>query len=237
MKKIYTYILIGVALIALIFMLLMLSPWLNIENIQINGIKTIEKSDIIRQMKLDKTTNILSFNSFVAKRRVKSNYYIENIRVTRKLPNTVTIDIIERKVVGYIPYINDYIYIDKDGVVIDVKSSYKEPLPMIYGLKFNSFIIGQKLKTENNTAFEIVMEITNAIKNKENLNDILKIDVSDLEDIHLYTEKLDVIIGNIDAINIKMNTLNEILKNFTPTEKGFLYIDDINKAPIFKYIT
>ena len=101
----------GVALIALIFMLLTLSPWLNIQNIEINGLETLEKPDVIRQMKLDKQTNILSFNSFVAKRRVKSNYYIEDVNVKRKLPNTVTINITERKIVGYIPYINNYIYI------------------------------------------------------------------------------------------------------------------------------
>lgn len=237
MKKIYIYILMSIALVALIFMLLMLSPWLNIQNIEVNGLETIEKPDIIRQMKLDKTTNILSFNSLIAKRRLKSNYYIQDVKVTKKLPNTVIINVTERKIVGYIPYTSDYIYIDKDGMVIDVKSSYTQPLPIIYGLKFDSFIIGENLKTDNDGAFEIVMEITNSIKDKEYLKEISKIDVSDLEDIHLYMENLDIVLGNREAINIKMNTLNEILKNFTPTEKGFLYIDDINKAPIFKYIT
>lgn len=237
MKKIYIYILMSIALVALIFMLLMLSPWLNIQNIEVNGLETIEKPDIIRQMRLDKTTNILSFNRLIAKRRLKSNYYIQDIKVTKKLPNTVIINVTERKIVGYIPYISDYIYIDKDGMVIDVKSSYTQPLPIIYGLKFDSFIIGENLKTDNDEAFEIVMEITNSIKDKEYLKEILKIDVSDLEDIHLYMENLDIVLGNREAINIKMNTLNEILKNFTPAEKGFLYIDDINKAPIFKYIT
>ncbi len=237
MKKIYIYIFMGIALIALIFMLLMLSPWLNIQNIEINGLETLEKPDVIRQMKLDKQTNILSFNSFVAKRRVKSNYYIEDVNVKRKLPNTVTINITERKIVGYILYINNYIYIDKEGMVVDVKSSYTEPLPIIYGLKFDSFIIGEKLKTDNDEAFEVVMEITNIIKNKENLKQILKIDISDLNDIHLYMEKLDIILGDREALNIKMNTLNEILKNFIPEEKGVLYIDDVNKSPIFKYIT
>ncbi len=237
MKKIYIYILMGIALISLIFMLLMLSPWLNIQNIEINGLETIEKADIIREMKLDKTTNILSFNSFVAKRRLKSNYYIENVIVKKQLPNTVIINITERKVVGYIPYINDYIYIDKDGMVIDVKPTYKQVLPMIYGLKFDSFIIGKKLKTDNNEKFEIVMEITNFVKSKENLKDIIKIDVSNLDDIHLYMDKLDIVLGNTDALSLKMNTLDEILKNFTPEERGFLYINDVSKLPIFKYIT
>ena len=237
MKKIYTYILMGIALLIFIVMLLMLSPWLNIKNIEINGLETLEKADIIRQIKLDKTTNILSFNNFIVKRRLKNNYYIESVKLTKKLPDTVTIDITERQIVGYVPYINDYMYIDESGMVVDIKSSYTEPLPIIYGLNFDSFTIGKKLKTDNDEAFSIVMEITNAIKDKEDLKQILKIDISNLEDIHLYMENLDIILGNREGLNIKINTLNEIVKNFKKEKKGFLYIDDINKPPIFKYMT
>ena len=237
MKKIYTYILMGIALLIFIVMLLMLSPWFNIKNIEINGLETLDKADIIRQVKLDKTTNILSFNNFIVKRRLKNNYYIESVKITKKLPNTIIIDISERQIVGYVPYINDYMYIDESGMVVDIKSSYTEQLPIIYGLSFESFTIGKRLKTDNDEAFSVVMDITNAIKDKENLKQILKIDISNLEDVHLYMENLDIILGNREALNIKINTLNEIVKNFKPEEKGFLYIDNINKPPIFKYIT
>lgn len=237
MKKIYTYILMGIALISLIFLLLMLSPWLYISNIKVEGLKTLDQANVIKQLSLDKPTNILSFNSFVAKKRLKENYYVEDVTVKKKLPNTVTITIKERDIVGYIPYSNSYLFIDKSGMVIDTKQSFTQNLPIIYGLSFDSFTIGKKLKTDNQDAFLVVMEITNYIKDKEQLANILKIDVSDLQDIHLYMDKIDIVFGNTDAINIKMNTLNEILKNFTPQEKGFLYINDISKPPIFKYIT
>lgn len=237
MKKIYTYILMGIALISLIFLLLMLSPWLYISNIKVKGLKTLDQANVIKQLSLDKPTNILSFNSFVAKKRLKENYYVEDVTVKKKLPNTVTITIKERDIVGYIPYSNSYLFIDKSGMVIDTKQSFTQNLPIIYGLSFDSFTIGKKLKTDNQDAFLVVMEITNYIKDKEQLANILKIDVSDLQDIHLYMDKIDIVFGNTDAINIKMNTLNEILKNFTPQEKGFLYINDISKPPIFKYIT
>ncbi len=237
MKKIYIYILMVIALIALAFMLLMLSPWLNITNIEIEGLKTLDKANITRELKLDKPTNILSFNSFIAKRRLNNNYYVEDVTVEKKLPNSITVSIKEREIAGYIPYANEYLYIDKEGRVLDIKPNYKEALPMIYGLEFDSFTIGKKLDTNNDEAFLIVMEITNAIKDKDNLKSITKIDVSHLSDIHLYTENIDVILGDKEALNIKMNTLNEILKEFKPEEKGTLYIDDINKSPVFRYIT
>lgn len=237
MKKIYIYTLMCIALIVLSFMLLMLSPFLNVTNIEIEGLKTLDKANIIRELKLDKPTNILSINSFTAKRKLKNNYYVEDVVVEKKYPNSITISIKEREIVGYIPYANEFLYIDKLGIVLDIKPNYKEVLPMIYGLEFDSFTIGKKLKTYNDEAFLIVMEITNAIKDKDNLKDIKQMDISNLYDIHLYTENIDIILGNKDALNIKMNTLNEILKNFKPEEKGILYIEDINKSPIFKYIT
>lgn len=161
MKKIYTYILMGIALISLIFLLLMLSPWLYISNIKVKGLKTLDQANVIKQLSLDKPTNILSFNSFVAKKRLKENYYVEDVTVKKKLPNTVTITIKERDIVGYIPYSNSYLFIDKSGMVIDTKQSFTQNLPIIYGLSFDSFTIGKKLKTDNQDAFLVVMEITN----------------------------------------------------------------------------
>lgn len=237
MKKIYIYIISAIALVVFILMMLMLSPSLNIKNIKVNGLKLLKENDIIRELKLDKETNILSINSIVAKRRLKENYYVKNVSITYKFPDTININITERNLVGYISNAGNYIYIDDEGFVVDIKNSFIEPLPVIYGIDFQSFIIGKKVKVQNEEDFLVLMEITKFIKEKQNLKKINKIDISNLDDIHLYMENMDINLGGIEAISIKMNTLDEILKKFTPQEKGILYINDINKSPIFKYIT
>lgn len=237
MKKIYIYILGTVSLVAFSFMLLMISPWLNITTIEVRGLNLLEEPKVIKELKLDKTTNILAINSVVAKRRLKDNYYVQDVKIIKKFPNKIVVDIKERELVGYIPCVNNFLYIDKDGLVVDSKPNFKEQLPIIYGLEFETFSIGKNLKPQNEEAFLVMLDIVNNIEQKENIKGITKIDISDLDDIHLYTEKLDIFLGDKEEINIKMNTLDAILKKFTPQEKGFLYIDDINKVPIFKYLT
>ena len=237
MKKIYIYILGTVTLVAFGFMLLMLSPWLNIQNIEVRGIKLLDEATVIKELKLDKPTNILAINSVVAKRRMKNNYYVEDINIIKKFPNKIVVDVKERRLIGYIPCIDNFLYIDTQGRVIDSRPDFKEPLPIIYGLNFDKFTIGKILETENEEAFFVVMEIVANIEEKQNIKGINKIDISDFNDIHLYTDKLDIFLGDSEEINIKINILDAILKKFKPEEKGFLYINDINKAPIFKYMT
>ena len=44
----------------------------------------------------------------------------------------ITID--ENRIYGYINYLGDYLYIDREGRVIDVKGETEESLPVIEGL-------------------------------------------------------------------------------------------------------
>lgn len=237
MKKKHTYIIILIAFFIFILLILMLSPWLNIKQIEINGLKRLEESQIIREVGLDKETNLLAFNKWKAKASLKKNYYIQEVKIKKNFPNKIIFEIKERELAGYIPYINDYLYIDKSGFIVDIKPNYTEKLPIIIGLEFDRFTLGKTLDTENKDAFNTVMKFTNSLNGKEIATDILKIDVSNLKDIHLYIGKIDVIIGNGEDINIKVNTLIEIMKNLDMEQKGFLDLSDINSDPVFKLMT
>lgn len=243
MKKITSYTLIGGAIFVFLILILMLSPILNIKNIEINGTKRIDKNDLIKTLSLDKPTNIFMFNKFTAKKRLINNYYIEDISIDRKLPNTMIINIIERDIIGYIPYANGYLYIDTEGLVVDTKPIYKETLPIIYGLSFDSFKLGKPLSIDksldeiNKKRFYTVVEIASTLHEKELYKKNISIDISNIDDIHLYIGNVDVVFGDKDAVNIKINILNEILKNFSAKERGILYINDISKPPTFRYIT
>lgn len=237
MKKKYTYFIMVVALIIFILLLLMLSPWLNIETIEVNGLKKVDQNQMIKDLELDKETNLLSFSKMKADYILTKNNYIESVKIKKVYPNKIIFNVKERELAGYVPYVNDYLYIDKNGFVVDIKPTYSEKLPIIKGLQFDNFTLGQTLKVENQDAFNIVMRFTNAIEGKEITSDILELNVSDLDDIHLYIGAIDVLLGNGDDIHIKINTLIEIMKKIPLDQKGFLDIKDIKSDPIFKLLT
>lgn len=237
MKKKYIYFLIFISIIIFLLLIFILSPWFNIKEIEINGLKRVEKNQIIRDLGLEKETNLLAFSKLNAKFKLKKNNYIKNVKIKKVYPSKIIFEIEERDLAGYIPYVNDYLYIDKDGFVVDIKPNYTENLPIIEGVEFDKFILGETLEIDDKETFKIVMKFTNALNGKEINQDILKIDVSNLEDIHLHIKGIDVIFGNGEDINLKINTLIEVFKNIPENQKGILYINNVNSNPVLKLIT
>ena len=141
---------------------------------------------------------------------------------------------------GYVPYVDTFLYIDIDGKVLAVTSAANDDLPVIDGLRFKHFKIGCYLETDNNEVFNTIASLVKLLK-KYNLeeNFITKINVTNLEDIHLYTDNLDVAFGSAKDADEKIRTLKEIISNLHVAEnvKGLLDISVIGRQYIFKVLT
>lgn len=239
MKKISFKICMSLFSIVSLIILLMICPWFNITKTEIKGLENIQEQKIYTDLKLkgDKPVNLFAFNSFKAKKILLSNPYAESVKIIKHFPNVLEISIAERKITGYIPYMGQYLYIDGDGRIIDVQSAFTKKLPVVVGLNFTKFTLGEILEVENKDTFDIVVELSKLITKYELLDDIIRVDVSDSYNIHLYVNNIDVIFGSFEDSNWKISTLNEIIKKMSPEDKGFLDITDSSKKPLFTYLT
>ncbi|MCD8215481.1 MAG: FtsQ-type POTRA domain-containing protein [Clostridiales bacterium] len=216
----------------------LVSPVFEIQEIQVVGNSKLSNDDVFELGEIDGIgQNIFIFNSGAVKNKLTASNYIKSVKITKKLPSTVVINIEERRVRGYVPYMGSYLYIDIDGRVIDVKADMEAQHPVVLGLKFDGFSLGEILTVTNGYSLSYVVQISKLI-DAYDLSDItVKLDVSDPDDIHLYVKNIDVIFGNIDDAYTKVATLNEILKQLDPEEAGTLDISDINNNPRFKLLT
>ena len=130
------------AIIILAVLAILLCPWFDIKTKEVSGAEDISKQDIIKQAHLEAgNINIFAFNSRKAKKDLLKNPYIKDVKIKRKLPDTVIISVTQSQIRGYVPYLKSYLYIDDDGIVIDVKDSYTKPSPVVVGLDFNTFFL------------------------------------------------------------------------------------------------
>ncbi len=60
-----------------------------------------------------------------------------------------TVNVYEKKVVGYIDYMGSHMYFDKDGTVVESSSQIREDIPLITGLHFDYIVLYKKLPVEN----------------------------------------------------------------------------------------
>jgi len=162
--------------------------------------------------------------------------YIKTATVTKSFPNAVTIHVTERTVSGYVLYQDmTFIYIDEFGMALEARTYMERNLPFIIGLNITHFQVGQYLAVDNPASFSVAVELTQLFK--EHGLEIDRIDVSNIFNIRLFIDNMDVLFGNMDNANIKLRNLAAILTlqypYRVPSIRGTLDIRNIARDPVF----
>ena len=214
------------------------SPVFTIQAIEVTEMKQYTKAEICEMIGLSQGQNLFAFSTRKAKEKLLSDPYFKSVTFSRKLPSTIALEIEERQVRGYVPYVGGaYLYIDEYGRVLDVQSYCKEALPIVKGLQFSTFQIGELLDTENPESFDIVVRIAQMMTKYEILDTVVELNVSDPNNITLTANKVQVKLGDISDYDQKIRTMVEVLKTLTPEDMGTLDLSDLSKPIIFKYLT
>lgn len=235
LKKILSYIFWAAVAAALLFAALCLFPYFNISDVQVNGIESLNEEQVKQICALDKQHNLFAYNTVKAGNLMRANNYVRDVKFKKVFPHTLVIDVDEYKVRGYIPYMNSYLYIDGEGRVLDSRPETTKQLPIVTGLSFDTFTIGQVLNTNNPNAYDAVKKMAALFENYDMLSAVIKMDVSDTDNIRLYVNKVTVKFGGFNDANDKIVVLNEILKEMDTSVAGVL--DMTAKTPTFKYLS
>lgn len=198
----------------------MISPVFNIVQIQIeNQTKVINDETIISLSQLKLGDNIFRFNSSDVINKIKENAYIENVKIHRKIPNIVQIEIEERTHIYSVDFLGKYAYINKKGYVLEIAEDTKQK-PVIQGITTpeEEVIVGKQLGTDDLDRLEDVIKIMNVTKEYELDTKVTNINVSNKNeyDIYFEEEKKKVHLGDSTNLSNKMLYVNAIVKE----EKG-----------------
>lgn len=100
------------------------------------------------------------------KKTLLEDAYIKNVKVSRKLPSTIVIDVEERTEAAAVRYGDIYIIIDESGLVL--RHSEVEPkLTLLEGLTLKSIDPGKALEAEENYMLSDTLEIIRMMNESE----------------------------------------------------------------------
>lgn len=75
--------------------------------------------------------------------------YVEGFTVSRTDRNTIVISVKEKKPVGCIPYLDSYIYFDRNGIFIESDRARDEAVPFFDGIQVEQVVKDEKLPIED----------------------------------------------------------------------------------------
>ena len=162
---------------------------------------------------------------------IKTNAYIENAKISRKIPNKIEINIEEREATYNVEFLNGYAYINNQGYILE-KTEQKIEKPVIRGISTEQeqIVEGNRLNDDDLEKLETVIQIMNICKSYELDTKVSSIDVTSKNDyiLEMDEEKKTVHLGNDSNLNNKMLYVPAILTE-NKGKEGTIYLNgDIN---------
>ena len=122
---------------------------------------------------------------------------------------TEEINKMEKAVAGYVEYMGQYIYFDKDGTVVESSDIRTEGIPQIMGMKFDHVVLWEKLPVSDEEIFKNILDVSQLLEKYEIKVD--KIYFDDDYNVTLYFDQARVKLGSFDNIDEKIIRLKAIL--------------------------
>jgi cell division septal protein FtsQ len=205
------------------------SPLFGVDEIIITGNRTVSRVEIEDRLGIVPGDNILVFNTAAARRSVMENLYIDSVSFRRELPGRLYVTVRERRFIAYIEHTpGSFLFIDEIGRVLEVRTNFTEPLPVVRGLVFSSFQLGERLEVPNRAAFSIVMQYAQALQRHGLATTVTHIDVTDVYNTRVLFPNIEFNVGDARDADEKVRVMVAILENM-PDEALYRGILDLRE--------
>ncbi len=137
--------------------------------------------------------------------------FIEKIEAKLTDKNSVVLTVYEKRVIGCVEVMGQYLYFDRDGLVVESSPTRLSDIPLITGLEFNDIVLHRTFSVQKQSMFETIMNLVKLIE-------IYKIKVGEIrflydDSVMLCCEDTIVRLGKHDTYDVSLASLGEILES------------------------
>ena len=228
---------VGLASGTIIFALT--SPIFNIKDIKVINNNQVQADTIISLSELKTEDNIFKFYGKNVVNKIKENAYIENVKIHRKLPNTIEIKVEERTPTFSVDYMGKYAYINTQGYILEIAET-NNGMTIIQGAttKEEDIQPGNRLCNEDLSRLEETIKILDSANENKLEGKVTSIDISNKNEYSIYieSEKKKVHLGDSTNISNKMLYVLAIIEKEKGKEGDIFVNGDLNNKfqPYFR---
>ncbi len=202
------------------------SLFFRVKEVRVTGTETVSAEQLKSDLGIREGMNMFYFLIASKLKLPQVSPRIESVDVYVDWPDALDIEVKERTVVAYVSYMGMYLCLDEAGYVIDSSYYLGEEMPVITGVQVKSFRLGEPLNTTSTSLSQTIMEICMSLRKYGIAGWVLRVDMTDSSDVRLYTERLEIRLGEDEDIDLKLQALSSILSK-TPEAEGILHLEDL----------
>ena len=216
--KIIMTILIIIGIVALVLNV-------RVKNIDIIGnskISDVEIAKNIFEKPYDNISIILFLrDKFKEKKRIPlvSSYEIE-----WQTPFSIIINITENPIIGFVRKDIKNVYFDKNGNICEISNERKPGIIEVIGVSFKSNDVLDKIEMNDEKLLNAILNISSFLNENGFKAELLEINKDN--EIHIYIGNIEVNLGDIQNMEIKLQRLNDIY----PKIAGYNGVLDLKDA-------
>lgn len=160
--------------------------------------------------------------------------FIERYEMDFKGIHEVEITLYEKNIVGCVEYLGSYMFFDKDGIIVESSVERRENVPVVTGLTYRQIVLHKELKTQRESMFEDILNLTQLMRKYELPVD--QIDFDERDQIMFRIGNVKVRLGAAEMMEGKLSELVRMLPQLEGLS-GTLYLDTYNdKTPPTSYV-
>ena len=153
--------------------------------------------------------------------------FVEGYSVTMTARDTICIRVQEKKPVGCIAYLGDYIYFDRNGIFVEGSKTKTDKIPYFDEIQVNKVVKNEKISGISKTVLHAAIALSTIFQKSDEIPDHIRYDENDR--LTLVYADITVILGADELLEDKMTRVLAILPQLSG-KKGTLHVENITET-------
>lgn len=216
----------GIFLMAVVICLVVLFTCFHIDDIEVTGNKHYTpkeiKNFVLSEGYIDNTVLLMLKNKI---HPIKNIPFIAKLDIEYVNANKITVTVYEKAMAGCVEYMNQYVYFDQDGYVLEISQTKLSDAPCINGMEFSTMELHERLPVDDEDRFKLILKLTQLLNKYELQVDSIKF-TSD-EEVVMEYQNIRIELGDGSNLEEQLIDLKKILQGLEG-KKGTLYLQDFD---------
>ena len=217
---------VGGLLVLLLAGIIFFFTYYQVDEVQVMGSSHYSEKQIKKMvLRGPMASNSILAPIIYTKKNTKDVPFVEGYTVTRLNRHTICVSVKEKDIVGCIPYLDSYIYFDRNGTFIESATERNEKIPFFDGIKVKHVIYNEELPIKDKMVMNTAVALSTIFQKNDKIPD--HIEFSDDGQISLLYGDITVKLGKDEYLEDKMTRVLAILPLISD-KKGILHAENVN---------